>query len=249
MAILFGQQATLARPPSADTTTLAPTPNSKSKGPGLFCSPPQTKMAFFTIGIKLSGAWQPLYVSDVHEMRPLSFVAETVRTRRELGVSSFVHLGYERPVHGHSGPEIEVVYLSHLTTVLQAYNSILQASSFELSAVYVRTYMNTHFIEPIRLFQDTGSTEADLGKNFPLVGCIQDGPAAPPGPSVGATGWFSGSRRLGRTSQTAERRQLHPHLQPLQGKDMLRPICLASTPGRNSDPINLTLFLSNTNPK
>ena len=40
--------------------------------------------------------------------------------------------------------------------------------------------MNTHFIERIRPFQETGSTEADLGKDFLLVGSIEDGPAAPP---------------------------------------------------------------------
>ena len=39
--------------------------------------------------------------------------------------------------------------------------------------------MNTHFIERIRLFQETDSTEADLGKDFFLVGSIEDFPAAP----------------------------------------------------------------------
>ena len=102
-------------------------------------------MAFFIIFVKLPGVPGALHISDVHEERPVAFVAEAIRARRGLGVSSFVHLGYERPVHGHSVPgPLEVVPLSHSTTVAQAYNLILQVGSFELSAVYVPTYMNTH---------------------------------------------------------------------------------------------------------
>ena len=40
--------------------------------------------------------------------------------------------------------------------------------------------MITHFIEHIRLFQDTGYTDADLDKALVLVGSIEDSPAAPP---------------------------------------------------------------------
>ena len=89
-------------------------------------------MAFFTIFVKLPGVPGALHVSDVHEEMPVAFVAEAIRARRGLGVSSFVHLGYERPVHGHSVPgPLEVVPLSHWTTVAQAYNLILKVSSFD----------------------------------------------------------------------------------------------------------------------
>ena len=101
-------------------------------------------MAFFTIFVKLPGVPGALHISDVHEERPVAFVAEAIRARRGLGASSFVHLGYERPVHGIVPGPLEVVPLSHSTTVAQAYNLILQVGSFELSAVYVPTYMNTH---------------------------------------------------------------------------------------------------------
>ena len=124
----------LALPLSADSTTLQhPTVLSQLQK--------QKKMTFYNIRIKLPGVSQPLLVSDVHQGRPLSFVAEAIRARRRLGVSSFVHLWYERPLHGHSGPEIamQVVPLSLSTTVAQAYNLILQVNSFELSAVYLPT--------------------------------------------------------------------------------------------------------------
>jgi len=112
---------------------------------GLFCSTPQTKMVFFNVGIHLPG--QHMYIPDVHETRPLSFVADTIRVRKGVGVSSVIHLGYERPVPGQFGPEMatEIVPLCHSTTVAQAYNLILQASYFALSAVYVQ--MDTHFIK------------------------------------------------------------------------------------------------------
>ena len=126
----------LALPPSADSTTLQhPTVVSYN------ALQKQKKMTFYKVRIKLPGVSQPLLVSDVHQGRPLSFVAEAIRARRRLGVSSFVHLWYERSLHGHSGPEIamQVVPLSLSTTVAQAYNLILQVNSFELSAVYVPT--------------------------------------------------------------------------------------------------------------
>ena len=91
-------------------------------------------MAFFTVGVRLPNVPGLLYVRDVHERTPLSFVADAIRVMRGLGVSQFVHLGYERLVPGHSG--LEVVSLRDSTTVGQAYNLFLRVSSFELSAVY-----------------------------------------------------------------------------------------------------------------
>ena len=91
-------------------------------------------MAFFKVGVRLPGVPQLLFVRDVHERSPLSFVADAIRVRRGIGVSRFVHLGYERLVPGHSG--LEVVSLHNSTRVGQAYNLVLRVSSVELSAVY-----------------------------------------------------------------------------------------------------------------
>ena len=91
-------------------------------------------MAFFNVGVRLPNVPGLLYVRDVHERTPLSFVADAIRVRRGVGVSQFVHLGYERLVPGYSG--LEVVSLRDSTTVGQAYNLFLRVSSFELSAVY-----------------------------------------------------------------------------------------------------------------
>jgi len=99
-------------------------------------------MFFFRIYIKMSDSH--LSLEDMHETRPLYFVAEAVRARRGLGVASFVHFGYERPVQRPSGPDVEVVYLPPSTTVGQAYHSFLQASSFELSVVYKCTHDHEH---------------------------------------------------------------------------------------------------------
>ena len=90
-------------------------------------------MAFFNVGVRLPNVPGLLYVRDVHERTPLSFVADAIRVRRGVGVSQFVHLGYERLVPGLG---LEVVSLRDSTTVGQAYNLFLRVSSFELSAVY-----------------------------------------------------------------------------------------------------------------
>ena len=91
-------------------------------------------MAFFKVGVRLPGVPGMLLVRDVHERSPLSFVADAICVRIGVGVSQFVHLGYERLVPGHSG--LEVVSLRDSTRVGQAYNLVLRVSSFELSAVY-----------------------------------------------------------------------------------------------------------------
>ena len=77
-------------------------------------------MTYFQVGVNISGV--QVFVPDVFEDRPLSDVAEYVSQRRRVGVMSFIHLGYERPVQRNVGAEemTEVVYLSHLTTVAQA---------------------------------------------------------------------------------------------------------------------------------
>ena len=91
-------------------------------------------MAFFKVGVRLPGVPGMLLVRDVHERSPLSFVADAICVRIGVGVSQFVHLGYERLVPGHSG--LEVVSLHNSTRVGQAYNLVLRVSSVELSAVY-----------------------------------------------------------------------------------------------------------------
>ena len=92
-------------------------------------------MAFFKVGVRLPGVPGLLLVRDVHERSPLSFVADAIRVRIGVGVSQFVHLGYERLVPGHSG--LEVVSLHNSTRVGQAYNLVLRVSSVELSACLI----------------------------------------------------------------------------------------------------------------
>ena len=117
-------------------------------------------MAFFKVGVRFPGVPELLFVRDLHERSPLSFVADAIRVRRGVDVSQFVHLGYERLVPGHT--DLEVVSLRDSTRVVQAYNLILRVSSFELSAVYCLP--NNHAANLIKRW-----SEAESGSFLPIL--------------------------------------------------------------------------------
>lgn len=119
-------------------------------------------------------------IPDVHESRVLSSLIQEIRTRKEIAVTSFVHLGYRRPVglvhRDSSDGETEVVWLAPSTTVAEAFNLLVEVSSFALSQ-YVDMFP---LIICTFVFQNTPSTVQGLHNILPLEGYIWNVSAAPP---------------------------------------------------------------------
>ena len=117
-------------------------------------------------------------VKGVHESKPISYLKDEIRRRRNVLPGKIIHLGYYLRAFTHE--ELEVVRLSPSNTVREAHSLILRVSDFEVSCLrntyllLLFKYMNTRF------FQNTETTIEDIGNNVILTCKIKDGHAFSP---------------------------------------------------------------------
>ena len=88
-------------------------------------------------------------MKGVHESKPISYLKDEIRRRRNVLPGKIIHLGYYLRAFTHE--ELEVARLSPSNTVREAHSLILRVSDFEVSCLrntyllLLFKYMNTRF--------------------------------------------------------------------------------------------------------
>ena len=86
---------------------------------------------YFDVRVEMVGGW--ITVKGVHESRPISYIADEIRRRRNVAPGKIIHLGIYLRAFTHE--EIEVARLSPSNTVREAHSLILRVSDFEVSCL------------------------------------------------------------------------------------------------------------------
>ena len=128
---------------------------------------------YFDVLLEMVGGW--IQVRGVHESRPISYIADEIRRRRNVAPEKIIRLSICLGAFTHE--EREVARLSPSNTVREAHSLILRVSDFEVSCLrntyllLLFKYMNTRFFQ---------NTETDIGNIVILTCKIKDGHAFSP---------------------------------------------------------------------
>ena len=95
---------------------------------------------YFDVQVEMVGGW--IQVRGVHESKPISYLKDEIRRRRNVLPGKIIHLGYY--LRAFTPEELEVVRLSPSNTVREAHSLILRVSDFEVSCLHIYFYcLNT----------------------------------------------------------------------------------------------------------
>ena len=86
---------------------------------------------YFDVQVAMVGGW--ILVKGVHESRPISYLADEIRRRRNVAPEKIIRFSICFSAFTHE--EREVARLSHSNTVSEAHSLILRVSDFEVSCL------------------------------------------------------------------------------------------------------------------